>query len=362
VSDGGADAPVAPKANVPLAPFSTLGVGGPSRWYVRVESMEQARAAQRWAADRHLPLFVLGGGSNVVMADEGVPGLVIHVGIEGVHVRRSGDDATVDVGAGEPWDRLVERLVGDGYAGMECLSGIPGLTGGTPIQNVGAYGQEVADTIESVTAIDRVSGDSVVIPGAACGFSYRQSRFKEADRGRFLVCRVAFRVRLGAPTVTYPDVVAWTERERIRQPGVEDVRRAVLEIRRRKGMVLDAADPDTRSVGSFFMNPLVPAATQEKLGAPGFPMRDGRVKIPAAWLIERSGFTKGFAAGAAGLSSKHPLAIVNRGGASASDVVALAFQIKRAVLDRHGIALRPEPVFVGFEHDDRVHFLQREHP
>ena len=352
---------VTPRAGVPLAPLGTLGVGGPARWYVRVESVEQAQAANAWACDRGLPLFTLGAGSNTVIADDGFAGLVAHVAIAGVEMHAGADEARVDAGAGEPWDSLVARLVDEGYAGVECLSGIPGLTGGTPIQNVSAYGQEVADTIESVTAIDRTSGDPIVIPAAACGFSYRQSRFKQGDIGRFIVCRVAFRLRRGAPTVTYPDVVRWVEREGRREPGVKDVRGAVLHIRRRKGMVLDSSDPDTRSVGTFFMNPVVPTAVQETLGAPGFPMKDGRVKIPAAWLIERSGFPKGFVAGPVGLSSKHPLALVNRGGARASDVVDLACRIKRTVLERYGIALRPEPVFVGFDRDDRVQFLQREH-
>jgi UDP-N-acetylmuramate dehydrogenase len=328
---------------------------------LRADSVEHVQAAIRWAAERDVALTILGGGSNVVIADEGFAGLVLHVVISGALVRAAGEGATIDAGAGEPWDPLVARVVQAGYSGMECLSGIPGLTGGTPIQNVGAYGQEVGDTIESVTAVDRVSGDAVVIAAAECGFSYRQSRFKQADAGRFIVCRVAFRVRRDAPTVTYPDVVRWVARRGISHPGPGDIRTAVLEIRRGKGMVLDPEDSDTRSVGSFFMNPVVPVAVQEALAAPAFPMLHGLVKIPAAWLIERSGFSKGFDAGPVGLSSKHPLAIVNRGGARAADIVDLAVRIKQAVLDRYGIALRPEPVFVGFERDERVQFLQREH-
>lgn len=361
MSRGAGDATVVPRAHVPLAPLSTLGVGGAARWYLRAESVSQVQAANRWAAEQRLPLRVLGGGSNVVISDDGFPGLVLHVLIAGVTLRADGDAVGIDAGAGEPWDALVARVVGEGYAGLECLSGIPGLTGGTPIQNVGAYGQEVADAIESVTVVDRESGEEVIIPASACAFSYRQSRFKGTDAGRFIVCRVAFHLRRGGPTVTYPDVVSWVGQRGITRPRVGDIREAVLDIRRRKGMVLDPEDGDTRSVGSFFMNPVVPAATQAALGAPAFPMRDGRVKIPAAWLIERSGFPKGFDAGAVGVSSKHPLAIVNRGGARAADVIDLACRIKRAVLDRYGIALRPEPEFVGFEHDDRVHFLQREH-
>jgi UDP-N-acetylmuramate dehydrogenase len=353
-------ATVAPREHVPLASFSTLGVGGPARWYVHVESIERVQAAHHWAADRAIPVFILGGGSNVVVADEGFPGLVLHVAVPGVDLRRGSDEATVVVGAGEPWDDVVARVVNEGFAGVECLSGIPGLTGGTPIQNVGAYGQEVADTIEGVTAVDRLSGDEVFIPAAACGFSYRRSRFKQEDAGRFVVGRVAFRVRRGPPTVTYPDVVAWVERRRIAHPTVGDIRTAVIDIRRGKGMVLDPADPDTRSVGSFFTNPVVPLETQQRLGAPAFPMQDGRVKIPAAWLIEHAGFTKGFTSGLVGLSGKHPLALVNRGGARAADIVDLAFRIKRTVLDRHGVALRPEPIFVGFTTDDRVNFLLKE--
>ena len=347
-------------ADVPLASLSTLGVGGGARWYVRARTVEQVQSAHRWADDQGCPLFILGGGSNIVVADEGFAGLVLHVAISGAEVRAAGDEAIIDVGAGESWDPLVESLVNAEYAGMECLSGIPSMVGGTPIQNVGAYGQEVADVIVSVTVVDRRSNEVMTISAADCGFSYRQSRFKQRDAGRFTVCRVSFRLRRGAPTVTYPDVVAWVDRHRLRHPSVRDVRRAVIEIRRRKGMVLDAADPDTRSVGSFFMNPIVPTEKQADLGSPAFPMHDGRLKIPAAWLIEHAGFTKGFTAGAAGLSTKHPLAIINRGGACAGDILDLACRIKRAVLDRFGVALRPEPIFVGLDADERVGFLQRE--
>jgi UDP-N-acetylmuramate dehydrogenase len=355
---GSTERVVNPQADVPLSPLTTMGVGGLARWYIRADSTEQARAAHAWASERGMPLFVLGGGSNIVVADAGFPGLVLHVAMQGVQVSARSDDAVVDAAAGEPWDPLVARVVGEGYAGMECLSGIPGLVGGTPIQNVGAYGQEVADTIEEVTVLDRHSAEVEVLRRDACGFSYRQSRFKSADAGRFLVCRVRFRVQRAAPTVSYPDVVAWVARQRLDQPTVGDIRTAVLEIRRSKGMVLDNADPDTRSVGSFFMNPIVDAGTQLALGAPGFPMPGGLVKIPAAWLIERAGFARGYAAGAAGLSSKHLLAIVNRSSARAADIVELACRIKRAVYDRLGVTLRPEPVFVGFGDDERVQFLQ----
>ena len=344
---------------MPLAPLTTLGVGGPARWYVRANDVEQVQAAGRWAADRGLPLFVLGGGSNIVVSGRGFPGLVLHVAIAGAHLHPAGSEAILDAGAGEPWDAVVARAVAAGYAGLECLSGIPGSVGGTPIQNVGAYGQEVAGSILHVTVVDTHAGDILQIPAAACGFEYRQSRFKQADAGRFIVCGVTYRLGRGAPTVTYPDVIAWVHAEGLERPSVADVRRGVLEIRRGKGMVLDEADPDTRSVGSFFMNPVIPAAAHAAFGSPAFPMPGGSVKIPAAWLIERAGFARGSAEGRAAISSKHPLALVNRGGASAEDVVALACRIKRAVLDRFGIALRPEPVFVGFGNDDRVSFLQK---
>jgi UDP-N-acetylmuramate dehydrogenase len=351
---------VEPRPHVALAPFTTLRVGGAARWYVRAETIEQVRLAYAWAADRGLPLFVLGGGSNVVVSDEGIAGLVLHVAIEGSTLHERGDEAVIEVGAGEPWDRLVARVVDAGYAGIETLSGIPGLVGGTPIQNVGAYGQEVSSTIEAVTAFDTHTGELTDIAARDCAFAYRQSRFKQQDAGRFTICGVRFRVRRGAPTVTYPDVMAWVERQAVTRPTVADVRRGVIEIRRRKGMVLDPADPDTCSVGSFFMNPIVTAATQAGLGSPSFPTPGGAVKIPAAWLIERAGFQKGFDAGSAGISSKHPLAIINRGGATSRDILDLASRIKRAVLDRFGIALRPEPVFAGFGDDDRIEFLQRD--
>ena len=349
-----------PRPQVPLAPFTTLQVGGSAEWYVRATTAQDVIRANRWAADRGLPVLVLGGGSNLVVADAGVRGLVLHVGIAGLQLRCEGDEAVLVAGAGEPWDRVVARGVDAGFGGMECLSGIPGLVGGTPIQNVGAYGQEVSGTIDHVTAVDAQTGELADIASRDCGFSYRHSRFKGADAGRFTICGVSFRLRRQAPTLSYPDVMAWVERSGLGTPGVADVRRGVLEIRRRKGMVLDAADRDTCSVGSFFMNPVVPREKAAELGSPSFAMPGASVKIPAAWLIERAGFAKGFDSGAAGLSSKHPLAIINRGGATSSDIVELACRIKHAVLDRFGVALRPEPVFAGFGADDRVSFLQKD--
>jgi UDP-N-acetylmuramate dehydrogenase len=309
-------------------------------------------------------LFVLGGGSNLVIADEGLDGLVLQIALGGVDIVRSGADTLITAAAGESWDALVAAAVTRGLAGIECLSGIPGTVGGTPIQNVGAYGQEVSHVIETVTAFDRHEERIVHLGGSACGFAYRMSRFKQDDAGRFVVCGVTFRLREGSPTIAYPDVADQLARDGKTRPDVHDAREAVLAVRRRKGMVIDAADPDTRSVGSFFMNPVVPrasfariAADTRNIGVPGYVMQNGDMKIPAAWLIERAGFTRGHSEGPVGLSSKHPLALINRGGATARDVVEFARRIKRAVIDRFGVALRPEPVFQGFSNDPDVAFL-----
>jgi UDP-N-acetylmuramate dehydrogenase len=248
---------------------------------------------------------------------------------------------------------------------VECLSGIPGTVGGTPIQNVGAYGQEVASVIDRVVAFDRSQSSLTELTSADCGFSYRMSRFKAEDAGRFIVCSVSFRLTQSPPTLTYPELVAELGRRGPASPRPSDVRDAVLTIRRRKGMVIDASDPDTRSVGSFFMNPVVSLDARERLAGlagervPGFAMTESRVKIPAAWLIERSGLRKGDGEQTVGLSTKHPLAIVNRGGATSRDVLRFAVQVKRAVIDWCGVWLRPEPMFVGFEGNEDVGFLQK---
>jgi UDP-N-acetylmuramate dehydrogenase len=320
-------------------------------------------AAHRWCAEQNVPLLVMGGGSNLVVADEGVRGLVLQMAIRGIDLSTARSGTTVRVGAGEPWDLVVQSAVAHGLAGLECLSGIPGSTGGTPIQNVGAYGQEVATTISEVVVFDRSVNRVETIAHAECGFGYRTSRFKMRDTGRFVVCEVRFSLRPGAPTVAYPDVIRHIEGSGTRSPGLGDVREAVLAIRRRKGMVLDAADPDTRSVGSFFLNPSVAPDAHADLEAtagttvPGFRTPDHRIKVPAAWLIEQAGFERGYQAGRVAISSKHPLALINRGGATAREVLHLAAQIKRKVADQFGISLVPEPVFVGFRDDDEVAYL-----
>ena len=350
--------------NVALAPRTSLRVGGPAQWFMHASSAGDVQAAHAWARAAGVPMLVLGGGTNVVVADAGVRGLVVAVAPRGLSVTEDAASVSVVAAAGEPWDAVVAAAVAHGGAGLECLSGIPGLAGGTPIQNVGAYGQEVAAVIEAVTVFDRERGTVERLPAEACAFAYRASRFKGPDAGRFVVCEVAFRLGKGPPTTTYADVAAALERAGVTQPTVADVRAAVLEIRRRKGMVIDddAADPDpdTRSAGSFFTNPIVGVAAAERIASragaapPSFTQPDGTVKVPAAWLIERAGFARGDRDGAVGLSTKHTLAIVTRDGARAADVVRFASDVARRVEDTFGVRLRPEPVFLGFAAGERA--------
>jgi UDP-N-acetylmuramate dehydrogenase len=352
--------------NVPLAPLSTLGVGGAARHYARVATDEDVRAAVDWARARDLPLFVLGGGSNVVLSDGGHPGLVLHLATRGIETTRHGDTVEVSAAAGEPWDGLVAKAVAEGWAGIECLSGIPGLVGATPIQNVGAYGQDVSETIMWVEALDLATGRVERFSREQCGFAYRDSRFKSKDKGRFLVQRVAYALRPGgAPAVRYAELARSLEEQGLSSPSLAQVRETVIALRRRKSMVLDPQDPNARSVGSFFTNPIVTAEKADDLEAamqrdgalkegehpPRFPAADGHVKLSAAWLIERSGLHKGYERGKAGLSSRHTLAIVNRGGAAAADVVGLAREVRDRVRDRFGVTLVPEPVFVNLSFD-----------
>lgn len=343
-----------------LAPLTTLGIGGPARWFVRATTEEDIAAASVWAREHAHRVFVLGGGSNLLVSDAGFPGLVLHVALRGIS---TGDTARCRVyraAAGEDWDALVERTVHDNCAGLECLAGIPGTVGGTPVQNVGAYGQDVASVIDTVRAFDQQQRDYVHFTAAECAFAYRSSRFNSADSGRYIVTRVDFQLTPGGPaTLRYADLQrAFSEGA---SPSLAEVAGAVRRIRHSKGMLIVEGDPDCRSAGSFFKNPLV---NEEQLhfistvaGAepPQFPAgpepeHAGKLKIPAAWLIEQSGFFRGYAKGAAGISSRHTLAIINRGGAVAADVLALVGQIQAAVASRFQIHLEIEPVMVGFDH------------
>lgn len=346
------------REDVPLAPLCTLGVGGPAKYFVTVTTADAVAEALAWARARSLAILVVGGGSNLVIADAGFPGLVIHVALTELAFASAG---IVNAGAGVEWDALVAEAVSRGWAGVECLSGIPGRVGATPMQNVGAYGQEVAETIVHVDAVEIASGAPVRLSAADCGFGYRTSRFKTTDRGRYLVTGVSYRLRPGGqPKVAYADLIRELEARRQSSPSVAAVRDAVVAVRRRKSMVVDPADPDSRSVGSFFTNPIVSAAEADQAEEwlrranalrkdeplPRYSS-DAGVKIPAAWLIERCGFRRGYARGAAGISTRHTLAIVNRGGATAAEVVALAREVRDRVRDRTGVTLVPEPDLVG---------------
>jgi UDP-N-acetylmuramate dehydrogenase len=346
-----------PQAQVPLANWCTLEVGGPARWFVRATSERAIVEALDWAAEHDVAVLVLGGGSNVVIADEGFPGLVIQIAITGIDAREDGVSTFFDVGSGEPWDAFVAHTVDSGCAGLECLSGIPGLVGGTPVQNVGAYGQEVSNTIRSVHVIDTASRRRLTIDSRLCGFGYRTSRFKHDDVGRFIVTAVEYRLtQNGAPTITYADLVNYVADRGAVAPSLKDVRAAIIAIRSRKGMVIREGNPANKSCGSFFVNPIVGCDHFERIAASVAPSqvpnyRAGRahLKVPAAWLIEQAGFAKGYEEGRVGLSPFQAQGLINRGGAAAEDVVRLAVAIKRAVWRRFGIALMPEPVLVGFE-------------
>ena len=333
---------------VALAAYTTFGAGGPARWFAEATNEASVLEAVQWARDAGAPLFVLGGGSNVLVADEGFWGLVLHIALMGVEQ----DGEVFRVAAGEEWDPFVSLAVDRRYGGIECLAGIPGTVGGTPVQNVGAYGQEVSSTIESVRVLDTTDMQFREMSAAECGFAYRTSIFNSTQRGRFIVTRVDYRLRKDAPpTLAYADLQRRFAGRAM--PTLAETAAAVREIRHGKGMLLVEGEPDCRSAGSFFKNPVVAEehygeiAAQAAGAVPRFAAGPGVVKIPAAWLVEQAGFHKGFAMGAAGISSKHTLAIVNRGGATAKDIVALRDAIVRAVEAKFGIRLEQEPVWVG---------------
>ena len=345
----------------PLAGLTTLRLGGPARRLVEATRDDEIVEAIAAADAVGEPLLVMAGGSNLVIADAGFEGTVIRIRTRGVSPTASGSRVRLTVGAGEPWDELVAHAVDDGLAGIECLAGIPGVNGATLIQNVGAYGQQVADSVVSVRAYDRMARRVVDLATSECGFGYRSSMLSRS--ARFVVLGVAFeleRSALGRP-VHYPVLACALEVELGARPPLTAVREAVLALRRRKGMVLDLDDPDSVSAGSFFLNPLLSAErfaalehrVRERLGQhvqpPAWPEANGAIKISAAWLIERAGFQRGFGEGRVGISTKHTLALVNRGGASTSELIALARWIRRGVWEMFGVTLRPEPTLVGVE-------------
>lgn len=357
-----------PRPDVALAPLTTMGVGGAARWFVDARRDEDVMSALTWAAELGLPVHVLGGGSNVVIADRGFDGLVVRIAVTGIEVAPVDGKMVFTVGAGEPWDPFVARTVDAQCAGVECLSGIPGYVGGTPVQNVGAYGQDVSGTIVRVDTVDRHDLRRVTFTNAECEFGYRTSRFKRADLHRYVVTRVAFALLPGGPaTVSYADLVAAFEQSG--EPRtLAAVRDTTLAIRRRKGMVMETAPHTLRSCGSFFVNPVIALERFHDIAVRAAPERvphypaGERVKVPAAWLIEHAGFVRGFARGAVGISPYQAQAIVNHGGASADDVLQLACDIKRAVWETFGIMLLPEPVFVGFDASPALRWLHQVAP
>jgi UDP-N-acetylmuramate dehydrogenase len=343
--------------NVPLAPLTTLKVGGAARYFIEATTIAEVSQAVEFSRSRSLPLFVLGGGSNLVISDKGWPGLALKIGITGINHRHGHDQVVFEAGAGEDWDKFVGLVVAHNIAGLECLSGIPGTAGSTPIQNVGAYGQEVSSVIESVLALDLRDGQLHELCNEACGFSYRTSIFNTTERGRYIIVQVNFALKHGGDAyIAYADLkkyfAGWTEK-----PTLANVRDAVRKIRAGKGMLITAGDDDCRSAGSFFKNPILSAEQYEALTAraaaknlqiPSYPALDAQKKVSAAWLVEHSGFSRGYGNGSVGISRKHALAIVNRGNATAADVVALKEDIQQRVDEIWGVLLEPEPVFVGF--------------
>ncbi|MFL6276259.1 MAG: UDP-N-acetylmuramate dehydrogenase [Blastocatellia bacterium] len=352
------------RENEPLAPLTTLGVGGAARFFADCLSVETLVAGVAWARNQALPVFVLGGGSNVVVSDNGFAGLVLRVAIRGVEAQVAGEEILVTAGAGEAWDAFVAYTIERNLAGLECLSGIPGRVGATPMQNVGAYGQETSETLHSVEALDLETAELTRFDNRECEFGYRASRFKGRDRGRYIITRVSYRLKPnGPPAVRYAELQRYLAENGAVDPTLAQVRDAVIAIRRRKAMVIDPADNDSRSVGSFFMNPMVTAEAFERVRSiaarylqsgetmPAFPAADNQVKLSAAWLIERAGIHRGTVYGNVGTSTKHALAIINRGNGTAREVLELCRIIQSRVRDTFAVELTPEPVLVGVTSD-----------
>src|ERR1700730_18442608 len=334
--------------NVYLAPLTTLKVGGPARYFTEPKSAAEVAEGVNFARSKDLPLFVLGGGSNLVVSDAGWPGLVLKLAVRGIEERTENGKTLFDVGAGEEWDRFGARAVTRNCAGIECLSGIPGSVGGTPVQNVGAYGQEVSETIESVEVLDRNDGQLRELCREACGFTYRSSIFNTTERGRFIILRVVYALTPGGdPRISYADLQRHFEgRETL--PNLAETREALRHIRALKGMLIVDGDPDCQSAGSFFKNPIISREQHEDLQKraaakgltlPSYPALEKSKKVSAAWLGQHSGFARGYGDGHVGISSKHALAVVNRGGATADEIVALKERIQQRVEELWGVQL-----------------------
>jgi UDP-N-acetylmuramate dehydrogenase len=350
---------VAIEQSVPLAPRTTLGLGGPARFFAEAATAMDAIEALASAAKQRLPVFILGGGSNLVVADEGFSGLVVHMRTRGQRWSQSSAELLVEVEAGETWDDVVAEGVQRNGAGIECLSGIPGSVGAAPVQNIGAYGQEMSETVQRVRVIDRRTLAVSELDRGVCRFGYRDSIFKREPE-RFVILSVTLAlIKDGPPALRYPELAAAMIGEA--RPTLARTREAVLALRRKKSMLLDEADANHRSAGSFFENPVVTKGAADALArravesglatnpedVPRFTLADGRVKLAAGWLIERAGLPRGFRMGPVGLSSRHALALVHHGGGTTADLLRLALHVHKTVLERFGIALVPEPVFLG---------------
>jgi len=343
--------------DIPLAPYTTLEVGGPARYFAEARAEADVLDALAYAREHALEVFVLGGGSNLLVSDQGWPGLVIKIAITGIAAKNEKDKRIFIAGAGDDWDRLVAYSVAQNCAGIECMSGIPGTVGGTPVQNVGAYGQEVAESITSIRVIDTTSGEAREMSNRECGFAYRTSIFNTREEGRYIVTQVSYALTpAGVPRIEYADLKKYFAAS-TSQPTLSDVREAVRAIRASKAMLIMPNDDDCRSAGSFFKNPIISAAEYDRIAAlsafgeqkpPRYPAPDGQVKISAAWLVERSGFHKGYTEGRVGISRKHSLAIVNRGGATASEIARFKTKVQEGVQRVFGLQLHAEPVLVGF--------------
>lgn len=346
------------KENFKLKNFTTLKIGGSARFFLSAQTVDDVMEAVAFAEANDLDLFILGGGSNILISDEGFDGLVLQINLKGIEIEdQTNEIITVSAGAGEDWDDFVAFCVEKNFAGIECLSGIPGFVGGTPIQNVGAYGQEVSETISTVEVFDRKSKEILTLNNADCKFTYRTSLFNTTEKNRFVVLKVTYRLKKnGSPKIVYKDLIEFFEGK---NPDLHETRVAVCRIRAEKAMLVRQVGLDAQSAGSFFKNPVVSnhtfkqiADAAKKMGVediPAFRTDSKNVKIPAAWLIEKSGFQKGFQKGNAGLSTRHTLALTNRGKATAKDIIALKNEIQKRVWELFGIELKTEPVFVGFD-------------
>ena len=340
--------------NFPLAALTTFKIGGKARFFARATNENEVVAALNFAAENNLQVFILGGGSNVLIADEGFDGLVLQIALAGVSTFAEKDGTIyVTAQAGEDWDEFVEFCVEKNLQGVECLSGIPGFVGGTPVQNVGAYGQEVSETIVSVRVYDRKSKEIKDLTNAECGFSYRASIFNTTEKNRYVVLAVTYALSFGGESkIVYKDLQNYFANEK---PTLRQTRKAVCEIRAAKAMLVRQGGADSNSAGSFFKNPIVSASKfagikKNAENMPFYKVDDENVKIPAAWLIENAGFGKGYVKGNAGLSAKHTLALTNRGNATAAEIIDLMRKIQAKIKEKFDIELKPEPVFVGFEY------------